>query len=54
MNFLKSTSSQKFTKTKKIIGIKIYCKCMATRALKKVQYGYHGKNGVFSDHTEHT
>ena len=25
---------------------------MTTNAFKKVQYGYHGKNGVFSDHTE--
>ena len=27
---------------------------MTTIAFKKVQYGYHGKNGVFSDHTERT
>ena len=27
---------------------------MTTNAFKKVQYGYHGKNGVFSDHTERT
>ena len=27
---------------------------MTTKALKKVQYGYPRKNGVFSDHTERT
>ena len=27
---------------------------MTTIAFKKVEYGYHGKNGVFSDHTERT
>ena len=27
---------------------------MNNNAFKKVQYGYHGKNGVFSDHTERT
>ena len=27
---------------------------MTTRALKKVQYGYHGKNGKVSDYTERT
>ena len=27
---------------------------MTTNAFKKVQYRYHGKNGVFSDHTECT
>ena len=27
---------------------------MVTRALNKVQYGYQGKNGVFSDFTKHT
>ena len=47
-----------------IKGIKNYCnwlqyyfcfhQCLTTEAFKKVQYGYHGKNGVFSDHTERT
>ena len=51
-------------KNKKIIGIKnncfwpLYCfcfnKCLTTQALKKVQYGFHGKNGKVSDQTERT
>ena len=32
----------------------VFYKCLATRAFLKDQYGYHGKNGVFSDHTERT
>ena len=42
LNFFKSIGSQTLMKTKMIFPI-----C----AFKKVQYRYHGKNGVFSDHT---
>ena len=64
LKFFKSSSSQTFLKNKKIIGTKnscflpLYCfsfnKCLTTQALKKVQYGFHGKNGKVSDQTERT
>ena len=64
LNFLKSTSRQIFTKTKRLKGSKtivfdfniifVFINCLTTNAFKKVQYGYHGKNGVFSDRTERT
>ena len=51
-------------KNKKIIGTKtivfdpynlfVFNKCLITQALKKVQYGCHGKNGKVSDQTERT
>ena len=32
----------------------VFQKCLTTRAFKKFQYGYHGKNGKVSDQTERT
>ena len=67
---MKYTLSPKFNeqsfihKNKKIKGVKNYCiwiqynfcfhKCLTTKAFKKVQYGYCGKSGVFSDNSECT
>ena len=59
-----NTSRQIFTKTKRLNGSKtivfdfniifVFINCLTTNAFKKVQYGYHRKNGVFSDNTERT
>ena len=41
-------------KNKNPIIFLFFYKCLTNRAYKKVQYGYHGKNCLVSDHTERT